>query len=129
MTIRIVRLGAPRDTAEGIRLGTVRRLPRGVRKEEYASRNYFDLWLPDLAPTTPLLSWAQTGPLTPKRWETFARRYRGEMAKPGPRRLIALLAALSFQADFAVGCYCEEESRCHRSLLRGLLVEAGARMA
>lgn len=128
MAIRIVRLGTSREPAEGIRLGTVRRLPRGVRKQDYGSRDYFDLWLPDLAPSAPLLSWARGKPLTPERWETFTRRYRGEMAKPGPRRLISLLAALSFQADFAVGCYCEDESRCHRSVLRDLLVEAGGRV-
>jgi uncharacterized protein YeaO (DUF488 family) len=111
-----------------MRLGTVRRPPRGIRKEDYASRNYFDLWLPDLAPSSSLVSWAQSKPFTPQRWETFARRYRGEMAKPEARRLLALLAALSSQADLSVGCYCEDESRCHRSLLRELLVGAGATM-
>ncbi len=128
MAIRIVRLGTARESAEGLRLGTVRRPPRGVRKEEYASRDYFDLWLPDLAPSAALVSWARSQPVTPGSWETFARRYRSEMARPEPRRLISLLAALSFQADFSVGCYCEDESRCHRSLLRELLVEAGATM-
>jgi uncharacterized protein YeaO (DUF488 family) len=128
VAIRIVRLGTARESAEGLRLGTVRRPPRGVRKEEYASRDYFDLWLPDLAPSAALVSWARSQPVTPGSWETFARRYRSEMARPEPRRLISLLAALSFQADFSVGCYCEDESRCHRSLLRELLVEAGATM-
>jgi uncharacterized protein YeaO (DUF488 family) len=128
MALRIVRLGTPRGLGEGMRLGTVRRPPRGIRKEDYASRNYFDLWLPDLAPSSSLVSWAQSKPFTPQRWETFARRYRGEMAKPEARRLLALLAALSSQADLSVGCYCEDESRCHRSLLRELLVGAGATM-
>jgi uncharacterized protein YeaO (DUF488 family) len=126
MAIRIVRLGTPREPAEGMRLGTVRRPPRGVRKEEYASRNYFDLWLPNLAPSSSLVSWAQARPFTPARWEIFARRYRGEMGQPEARRLVSLLAALSSKADFSVGCYCEDESRCHRSVLRELLVGAGA---
>jgi uncharacterized protein YeaO (DUF488 family) len=126
MAIRIVRLGAPRAPAEGPRLGTVRRPPRGVRKQEYAGRDYFDLWLPDLAPSAPLVSWALSQPFTDRRWNSYARRYRAEMRKPAPQRLIALLAILSARADFSVGCYCADESRCHRSLLRELLVEAGA---
>jgi uncharacterized protein YeaO (DUF488 family) len=126
MAIRIVRLGAPRAPAEGPRLGTVRRPPRGVRKEDYAGRDYFDLWLPDLAPSVPLVSWALTQPFTDRRWNNYARRYRAEMRKPTAQRLIALLATLSAGADFSVGCYCADESRCHRSLLRELLVEAGA---
>jgi len=128
MAIRIVRLGSPRGPDEGLRLGAVRRPPRAVPKQDYAKRDYFDLWLPDLAPSVPLLSWAHSQPFTQQRWNTFARRYRSEMAKPAVRRLIALLAALSAGADFSVGCYCEDESRCHRSLLRELLVEAGARL-
>jgi uncharacterized protein YeaO (DUF488 family) len=126
MSIRIVRLGTPRLPAEGLRLGTVRRPPRGVRKEDYAARDYFDLWLPDLAPSAALVSRAHSEPFTASRWERYARAYRAEMAKPEPRRLLTLLAALSTQADFSVGCYCEDESRCHRSLLRELLVNAGA---
>lgn len=126
MAIRIVRLGAPRAPAEGPRLGTVRRPPRGVRKEDYAGRDYFDLWLPDLAPSAPLVSWALSQPFTDRRWNSYARRYRAEMRKPAAQRLIALLATLSVEADFSVGCYCADESRCHRSLLRELLVEAGA---
>ena len=126
MAIRIVRLGAPREPGEGPRFGTVRRPPRGVRKEDYARLDYFDLWLPDLAPSPPLLSYAKSQPLTPARWQTFARRYRSEMRKPAARRLLGMLAALSVQANFSVGCYCADESRCHRSLLRKLLVEAGA---
>lgn len=128
MAIRIVRLGTPRAPAEGIRFGTVRRPPRGVRKEDHARRDYFDLWLPELAPSAPLVAWAHSQPFTAKRWNTYARRYRREMAQPAARRLIFLLAALSSEADFSVGCYCDDESRCHRSLLRELLGEAGAKV-
>jgi uncharacterized protein YeaO (DUF488 family) len=126
MAIRIVRLGAPRQPGEGPRFATVRRPPRGVRQEDYARRDYFDLWLPELAPSAPLVSYAKSQPFTPARWQTFARRYRSEMRRPAARRLLATLAALSAQANFSVGCYCPDESRCHRSLLRQLLVEAGA---
>ena len=126
MAIRIVRLGAPREPGEGPRFATVRRPPRGVRKEDYARLDYFDLWLPDLAPSPPLLSYAKSQPLTPARWQNFARRYRSEMRKPAARRLLGMLVALSVQANFSVGCYCAHESSCHRSLLRKLLVEAGA---
>lgn len=126
MTVRIVRLGTPRDPGEGLRIGTVRRPPRGVRKEDHATRDYFDLWLPELAPSAPLVSWALSQPLTPQRWTVYARRYRREMLRPAARRLVALLAGLSSQTNFSVGCYCEDETRCHRSLLKGLLVEHGA---
>jgi uncharacterized protein YeaO (DUF488 family) len=129
MAVRIVRLGTPRAPGEGPRFGTVRRPPRGVRKADYARRNYFDLWLPDLAPSAALVSWALSQPFTPKRWETFARRYRNEMRKPAAQRLIASLGLLSSQADFSVGCFCQDESHCHRSLLRNLLLEAGATVA
>lgn len=128
MPIRVVRLGTPRLVNEGTRLGTIRRPPRGVKKADYARRDFFDLWLPDLAPSAALLSWARAKPLTETRWRVFARRYHAEMGRPVPRRLIALLAALSGGSDFSVGCFCQEESRCHRSLLRALLVEAGAVM-
>ncbi|HEX6434760.1 MAG TPA: DUF488 family protein [Gemmatimonadales bacterium] len=126
MAIRIVRLGDPRSRDEGVRLGTVRRPPRGVRKEDYAKRDYFDLWLPELAPSVQLVSWAQSRPLTERRWNSFSQRYRAEMRKPAARRLISLLAVLSEGATLSVGCYCADESHCHRSLLRDLLVEAGA---
>ena len=126
MAIRIVRLGTPRVAGEGVRLGTVRRPPRGVRKEEYAARNFYDAWLPELAPSSTLFSYAMAEPLTDRRWETYARRYRAEMAKPQAQHLLGLLAALSRSTDFSVGCYCEDESRCHRSLLRQLLIDAGA---
>ncbi len=129
MAIRVVRLGSPRAADEGLRLGTVRRPPRGVRKEDYARRDYFDVWLPDVAPSAELVSWALSEPFTPRRWATYARRYRREMREPTAQRLISLLAALSPQTNFAVGCYCEDESICHRSLLRDLLCEAGATVA
>ena len=126
MAIRVVLLGTPRLPGEGLRLGTVRRPPRGVRREDFARRDYYDLWLPDLAPSAELFSYAMAEPLTPPRWETYARRYLREMRQPAQARLIDLLARLSAQADFSVGCYCEDETRCHRSLLRGLLADAGA---
>lgn len=128
MSLRIVRLGTPRCAGEGLRIGTVRRPPRGVRKTDYAARNYYDVWLPELAPTAPLVSFALSRPFTPARWALYARRYRGEMREPAAQRLIALLAALSSRADFSVGCYCEDESHCHRSLLRELLIERGAKV-
>jgi uncharacterized protein YeaO (DUF488 family) len=129
MPIRVVRLGDARRPGEGLRLGTVRRPPRGVRKDDYGRLDYFDLWFPELAPSAGLVSWALSEPFTPQRWARYARRYRREMRAPAAQRLIALLAALSRQASFSVGCYCADESRCHRSLLRELLAEAGAAMA
>jgi uncharacterized protein YeaO (DUF488 family) len=128
VAVRVVRLGTPRQRGEGLRLGTVRHLPRGVRKVDYAKRDFFDLWLPELAPSTPLVKTAMKG-MTAQGWRRFAASYRREMAQPGPQRLLAVLAALSHQADYSIGCYCEDESRCHRSLLRHLLVEQGARMS
>jgi uncharacterized protein YeaO (DUF488 family) len=109
-----------------LRVGTVRRPPRGVRKEDYAARDYFDVWLPELAPTAPLVSWLLSEPVTPERWATFERRYRQEMRQPAAQRLLALLAALSAQTNFSVGCYCEDETHCHRSILKRLLLEQGA---
>ena len=126
MAIRIVRLGSPRQSGEGLRIGTVRRPPRGVRKEEYAARDYFDVWLPELAPSAPMVSAALSTPWTDARWRTFAQRYRREMIQPAARHLLSLLAAMSKTTSFSVGCYCEDESRCHRSVLRELLKEAGA---
>jgi uncharacterized protein YeaO (DUF488 family) len=126
MAIRVVRLGARRGSGEGPRFGTVRRPPRGVKKEDFSSRDYFDLWLPDLSPTQELVSWAQAAPWTDGRWAAFARKYRAEMRRPEPARLIKAFALLSKQADFSVGCYCEDETRCHRAVLRDLLIEAGA---
>jgi uncharacterized protein YeaO (DUF488 family) len=127
--IHVVRLGTPRGKREGLRLGTVRRPPRGVKKSDYARLDYYDVWLPELAPTSPLVSWALSEPWTDRRWAQYARKYRAQMKRPEAQRLIALLAALSRQTDFSVGCYCERESRCHRSLLRELLAEAGAEIA
>jgi uncharacterized protein YeaO (DUF488 family) len=129
MAIRIVRLGSPRAAKEGLRLGTARRPPRGVRKAEFARRNYYDVWLPDLAPSGKWVSWALSEPWTDARWNKYVRNYRREMKAPAADRLIGLLAALSHHADFSVGCYCETAERCHRSILRELLAEHGARLA
>ena len=126
MAVRIVRLGTPRHAGEGLRIGTVRRPPRGVRKADYAARDYYDVWLPELAPTAPLVSFALSKPFTPARWAVYAHRYRQEMHEPAAQRLLALLAAMSARTSFSVGCYCEDESHCHRSLLRELLVQHGA---
>jgi uncharacterized protein YeaO (DUF488 family) len=129
MAIRVVQLGTSRRRNEGLRLGTVRRPPRGVRREEIAARDYYDEWLPELAPSAALVSWAQAGEWTDARWKTFARKYRSEMRTPQAARLISLLAALSRQTNLAVGCYCDDSERCHRSVLRDLLAEAGAEIA
>ena len=126
MAIRVVRLGAARQRGEGVRLGTVRWLPRGVKRAEYAVRDFFDVWYPALAPSAALLRWLQAQPSLDVAWPAFARKYRRELQQQPARRTIDLLAALSRQANFSVGCYCEDESRCHRSLLRDLLREAGA---
>jgi uncharacterized protein YeaO (DUF488 family) len=128
MAIRIVRLGTPRHKSEGLRIGTVRHPPRGVRKADYARRNYFDVWLPELAPSAELVSWMFSQSLTAQRWTTFERRYRREMSQPATRRILALLAALSSQSNFSVGCYCEDEAHCHRSVLKKLLLEQGAQI-
>jgi uncharacterized protein YeaO (DUF488 family) len=128
MAIRIVRLGSPRASGEGLRLGTVRRPPRGVPKAETASRNFYDVWLPDVAPSEALLKRALASVSDPKGWKSFVSRYRGEMKRPEARRLLDLLAALSHSTDFSVGCYCADESRCHRSILGELLVERGAKV-
>jgi uncharacterized protein YeaO (DUF488 family) len=129
MAIRIVRLGTPRAKDEGLRLGTARRPPRGVRKENYAKENYFDVWFPDLAPSAPLVSWALSEPWTDRRWAQYEKRYRREMAAPERQRLLEVLARLSHQADFSVGCYCERGDRCHRAILRDLFAERGALLA
>ena len=129
MALHVVRLGTPRVREEGLRIGTVRRPPRGVRKEDFAALDYFDVWLPELSPSPDLVSWALSDPWTDKRWATFARAYRKQMSTPESRHLIQLLAAMSHQTNLSVGCYCEDESRCHRALLRELLAEAGADVA
>ncbi|WP_144186204.1 DUF488 domain-containing protein [Elioraea rosea] len=128
MTIRIVRLGSPRQAGEGTRIGAVRRPPRGVRKDRYAAENWYDVWLPDLAPSAELVAKARSA-RTDGEWAAFMRAYRAEMAAATPSRLLELLAALSRGAQFSIGCYCEEEARCHRSVLRALLVERGAMVA
>ena len=128
MSVRVVRLGRPRHRDEGLRLGTVRRPPRGVPRSAFASRDFYDVWVPDLAPSPTLLSWVTSQPLTPARWRRFVREYRKEMRVPATQRLIGLLAALSSRTNFSVGCYCEDESYCHRSVLRALLTDAGAIM-
>jgi uncharacterized protein YeaO (DUF488 family) len=125
MAIRIVRLGSPRTPGEGLRLGTVRRPPRGVPKAEHASRDFYDVWLPDLAPSENLLKQALLSK-DERTWLGFVKRYRAEMKRPEAARLLALLAALSHQTDFSVGCYCVDEAHCHRSVLRAVLLEHGA---
>lgn len=128
MSIRIVRLGSARSEGEGLRIGTVRRPPRGVPKSEYAVRNWYDLWFPNLAPSTQIIKLAQAA-ATDREWSAFVRKYRAEMADPEKSRILDLLAALSHGTDFSLGCYCAEESRCHRSVLRALLAERGAKIA
>lgn len=127
VSLRVVRLGTERAAKEGLRIGTVRRPPRGVRKERLAAEDFYDVWLPQLAPSAELVKEAQAA-RTPGEWNAFVRKYRKEMAAPDNARLIALLAALSHRSDLSVGCYCEDESRCHRSVLRELLSEAGAKL-
>ena len=129
MAIHIVRLGSPRRAGEGPRIGTVRRPPRGVKKDEFAKLDYFDVWLPELSPTQETVSWAMAEPWTDKRWATFARKYRSEMSTPSAKHLLELLAMMSRHTDLSVGCYCEDEARCHRAVLRELLVEHGAAVA
>lgn len=128
MSLRVVRLGSPRLPGEGLRLGTVRRPPRGVPRARFAADDWYDCFFPVLAPSEALRKAAFAAD-TPTRWRSFQRRYRSEMSMPAPRQAIAVLAALSRQADFSVGCYCEDPQRCHRSILQALLVDAGARLA
>jgi uncharacterized protein YeaO (DUF488 family) len=128
MPLRIVRLGSPRIPGEGLRVGTVRRPPRGVPRTEFAARDYYDAWLPDVAPSEALVKAAQEAQ-TDREWLAFVRRYRAEMKAPAAARLLDLLAALSHVTDLSVGCYCVDERQCHRSVLRELLRERGARMA
>ncbi len=125
MAIRVIRLGSPRARGEGLRLGTVRRPPRGVPRTEYAARDFYDVWLPELAPSEDLVKVAQQAS-DEKSWQKFKKRYRAEMKRPGAARLLSLMAALSHQTNFSVGCYCENEAHCHRSELKALLREFGA---
>ena len=128
MTIHVVRLGSPRSPGEGLRLGTVRRPPRGVPKAEYASLDFFDVWLPDVAPSEILVKEALHAS-DDRTWRGFERRYRAEMKRPEAARLLALLAALSHATHFSIGCYCTNEARCHRSILKALLIEHDAKIA
>jgi uncharacterized protein YeaO (DUF488 family) len=128
MAVRIVRLGSPRAKDEGTRIGTVRRPPRGVPKSEFAARDYYDVWFPNLAPSVETMTLGQQA-ATGKDRAAFARRYRAEMGTPDASRTLDVLAMLSKHASFSVGCYCEDESRCHRSILRQLLLEKGAEVA
>jgi uncharacterized protein YeaO (DUF488 family) len=128
MAIRIIRLGTPRAADEGLRIGTVRRPPRGVPKAEFASRDFYDVWLPDIAPSDQLVKLARSA-TDSKGWSSFVKRYRAEMKRPPASRLLDLLAALSHETNLSIGCYCEDESRCHRSVLRTLLAERGAEIA
>lgn len=125
MAIRIVRLGTPRARDEGLRIGTVRRPPRGVPASRFASDDWYDVWYPELSPSAPLVTTALTAE-TPRAWATFVKRFRAEMAEPAARRTLDLLAALAKSASFSVGCYCEDEARCHRAILRALFEERGA---
>lgn len=127
MAIRIVRLGTERLPGEGLRIGTVRRVPRGVKKSEYASQNWYDVWFPNLAPSPETMKLGQ-GARTDKEWQAFLRKYQAEMARPEQSRTLDLLAALSHTANFSVGCYCADEQRCHRSVLRTLLLARGAKV-
>jgi uncharacterized protein YeaO (DUF488 family) len=127
--IRVVRLGTPRAKDEGPRLGTVRRPPRGVRKEDFAKRDYYDLWLPLLSPSQKVVSAAMSQDWTDAHWKKFVAAYRREMKAPAAQQMLGLLAQLSHHADFSVGCYCEDEARCHRSVLKELLRERGAELA
>ncbi|KDP88171.1 DUF488 domain-containing protein [Cupriavidus basilensis] len=131
MTIRIVRLGSPRLPDEGIRIGTVRRPPRGVPKAEFATRDFYDVWFPNLSPSAELVSEALAiqGEGNEKAWRAFERQFRAEMARPDASRTLDLLAAMSQQTNFSLGCYCEHEERCHRSILRALLATRGAALA
>jgi uncharacterized protein YeaO (DUF488 family) len=128
MTVRIVQLGSARASGEGLRIGTVRRPPRGVPKSEYSSSNYYDVWLPNLAPSEQLVK-AGRSAKNETDWRSFLKRYRSEMSRPENSRLLDLLAALSHQTNFSVGCYCSDEQHCHRSMLRQFLAERGALIA
>lgn len=127
MSVRIVRLGTPRIPGEGVRIGTVRRPPRGVPKTRFSEENWYDVWFPNLAPSVETMKLGQAA-ASPAQWSTFVRQYRAEMAAPGARHDLELLAVLSRTTDFSVGCYCEDETRCHRSILRQLLTENGAKV-
>lgn len=128
MSVRVVRLGTPRVPGEGTRIGTVRRPPRGVPKDQFSKQNWYDVWFPTLAPSVATMKLGQAAE-TASQWAAFGRKYRAEMAAPESRHALELLATLSHTTDFSVGCYCEDEDRCHRSILRQLLIESGANVA
>lgn len=128
MPIRVARLGSARVPGEGLRLGTVRRPPRGVPKSQFAKRDFYDVWLPALSPSAKLVAFAQGSP-SDSHWKTFERKFRSEMNQPEAARLLDLLAALSHQTNFSLGCYCQDERRCHRSVLRALLTARGAALS
>jgi uncharacterized protein YeaO (DUF488 family) len=125
LSIRIVQLGSPRLPAEGVRIGTVRRPPRGVKKDRYAQDNWYDVWYPELSPTLQLMAQAKAS-RSESEWNAFVRQFRKQMNEPAASRTLDLLSALSVSANFSIGCYCEREERCHRSILRTLLEERGA---
>lgn len=127
MSVRVIRLGTPRMRGEGVRIGTVRRPPRGVPKTQFSKQNWYDVWFPNLAPSLETMKLGLAA-ATPAAWTAFAKRYQAEMARPEARHAVELLAALSHTTNFSVGCYCEREDRCHRSILKQLLVENGARI-
>lgn len=128
MTVRVVRLGTPRVRGEGLRIGTVRRPPRGVPKTAYSEQDWYDVWLPNLAPSLEIMKLAHAAS-SPREWQVFMKKYRAEMSTPENIHLLETLAALSHQTNFSVGCYCEDEAHCHRSVLRELLIEQGADLA
>ncbi len=128
MVIRVVQLGSARNPGEGQRIGTVRRPPRGVPKAQFATQNWYDVWLPNLAPSVETMTLGRAV-TTPAQWAVFVKKYRQEMATPDASHVLDLLAVLSHGSDFSVGCYCEDEARCHRSVLRALLTERGAEVA
>jgi uncharacterized protein YeaO (DUF488 family) len=127
MSISVLRLGSPRQPDEGLRIGTVRRPPRGIPKSDFAKRNFYDVWLPTLSPSAELVAFAQNSE-DDKSWRIFERKFRSEMSKPDASRVLDLLSAFSHHANFSVGCYCEDEARCHRSVLKKLLAERGAKL-
>jgi uncharacterized protein YeaO (DUF488 family) len=126
MSVRVVRLGTPRIPGEGTRIGTVRRPPRGVAKAQFSTQDWYDVWFPNLAPSVDAVRIGQDA-ASPAQWSEFARKYKAEMAAPEARHSLELLAVLSHTTNFSVGCYCEREDRCHRSILKQLLVENGAK--
>jgi uncharacterized protein YeaO (DUF488 family) len=128
MAVRVLRLGKDRVAGEGLRIGTVRRPPRGVPKTDFSKKNWYDVWLPNLAPSNETMKMGRSAK-TDAQWQAFKKKYRAEMAVPESSRILELLAALSHQTDFSVGCYCENEARCHRSVLKKLLIEKGAKVA